>query len=994
MKLFLALCATTALAVVPPRIELDLTNNNGKWKQLDSEIFRPHNDGLRQPDGTLVKSRQDYSARCTARQSDITSCPFPIAKAWDHQDKDISERLVTRVYQVDRDGHTCGTSAYDCDCQSPSDPTCAVTEVDFNRRSTYLFKYDVTDRSGNHAEQVVFALILDDACGNQGLSTAQHSKWCTPYIEMCGTNAETWQAASSQKLCGDTPKGTHASDNIDSDSVMESRLMYDIQTLDWDDNTPQSYVCRNQDWKYFTDYREDEIAGKQLGTAPCAVHKLATTNVGKYLITWHVCDKAGVYGHGSRDNCFSRRKVVVIEDTLQPWIDMHGFNPYVQECHQHSENHANCADRTNKDCWAYEDAGAVVKDLLDTEALGLDISQACTTEITAGCLQTGGSVDSSVDGSNWNITYNAWDTNGNEAQQQTRKVQVRDRRAPTAELVQPELSAIVHYPGDYILANGDGETVEHLILANETGFTCKDDCDLTPTKTLGWENRSFVCNEGNCPLGDYVRTYTCTDHASEGALSHTVTRTYTIMDKHKPIIVARPAAYAECGGKVDCTLEASVAKEYTDTGATCSDFIDGELSHAVEVSGEVVNMRIPGEYRIRYDCQDLSGNPADAKQRVITIVDTTCPHVDLQGPATVYIESGFEFLDYHKATATDTLDGDITKEIFTYGNTVNENKAFKQFLSCKQIKTYYPEAKSGPYFITIAGNEVEVVCDMDSEEYAVTYKACKDCDAVAPYGATNGGCASFGMQMMKWNTTNKATRLWAQHPSRFGMDYFPVGCRADKYFEGTDCDDSSANYLCTVDDESLSEPADTTIAKHIARDGTYYIKYFVHDKAGNNQETKKDGTPCDSRGAGVDLTPTRKVVVQDTLPPVITLHMDNNKDAVDAEKLVVKSDGLLASHKLNDLSRAQSDAHPHGNYTEFHGINPANYPRDEYGVGNPHLVGDPETPLTPNSFATDLMAEQHTSVNVWFVGAVASAVAGVALLAAAGRNRRATTVEV
>jgi hypothetical protein len=34
--------------------------------------------------------------------------------------------------------------------------------VNFDYRSTYLFKYDASDSKGNHAEQVVFALILDD----------------------------------------------------------------------------------------------------------------------------------------------------------------------------------------------------------------------------------------------------------------------------------------------------------------------------------------------------------------------------------------------------------------------------------------------------------------------------------------------------------------------------------------------------------------------------------------------------------------------------------------------------------------------------------------------------------------------------------------------------------------------------------------------------------------------------------------------------------------
>merc|ERR1719390_524922 len=111
----------------------------------------------------------------------------------------------------------------------------------------------------------------------------------------------------------------------------------------------------------------------------------------------------------------------------------------------------------------------------------------------------------------------------------------------------------------------------------------------------------------------------------------------------------------------DFTLEATNAQEYTDYGATCSDFVDGPLSHAVEVSGEVVNMRIPGQYKIRYDCQDLSGNEADPQVRTVTIEDTTCPTVTTNGTDQVYVEAGFHYTDTHGATATDTLDGDISE---------------------------------------------------------------------------------------------------------------------------------------------------------------------------------------------------------------------------------------------------------------------------------------------------------------------------------------------
>ena len=105
MKL-LFLCAATAFAAAPPRIELDIA----QAEKLAESIYRPHNDGLKQPNGDAVLSRQDYTERCSAGSSTFQTCPFPVAKAWDHQDKDISHRIVTRVYKVDQDGLTCGTT--------------------------------------------------------------------------------------------------------------------------------------------------------------------------------------------------------------------------------------------------------------------------------------------------------------------------------------------------------------------------------------------------------------------------------------------------------------------------------------------------------------------------------------------------------------------------------------------------------------------------------------------------------------------------------------------------------------------------------------------------------------------------------------------------------------------------------------------------------------------------------------------------------------------
>merc|ERR1719409_2494234 len=88
-----------AAAMQPPRIELN----------LDGVEHLAQNLGTKQPDDTAVLSRQDWTERCPAGASTTTAqCPFPVAKAFDHQDQAV--QVTTRVFLVDVNGKTCGAA--------------------------------------------------------------------------------------------------------------------------------------------------------------------------------------------------------------------------------------------------------------------------------------------------------------------------------------------------------------------------------------------------------------------------------------------------------------------------------------------------------------------------------------------------------------------------------------------------------------------------------------------------------------------------------------------------------------------------------------------------------------------------------------------------------------------------------------------------------------------------------------------------------------------
>jgi hypothetical protein len=89
---------------------------------------------------------QDFAERCPAGTgTNGANCPVPKAHAWDSHDEEI--KVSKQIYLMDDDGQT-GVV--------PAD------KVEYAKRRTYLIKYDASDAAGNRAEQLVFALILDD----------------------------------------------------------------------------------------------------------------------------------------------------------------------------------------------------------------------------------------------------------------------------------------------------------------------------------------------------------------------------------------------------------------------------------------------------------------------------------------------------------------------------------------------------------------------------------------------------------------------------------------------------------------------------------------------------------------------------------------------------------------------------------------------------------------------------------------------------------------
>ena len=229
------------------------------------------------------------------------------------------------------------------------------------------------------------------------------------------------------------------------------------------------------------------------------------------------------------------------------------------------------------------------------------------------------------------VKYNYTDSAGNIAAEATRTVNVVDITKP-----------IITLNGEEIITIENGETY------NEQGAVWNDNVDGTGLPIVSGDTVNINM------LGTYIVRYNYTD--SSGNVADEVTRTVSVVDTQKPTITLLEDS--------EVTLE--VFSVYSDAGATAYDSYDGDLTSKI-ISSDSINTNVLGDYVVKYNVSDSSGNIADEVLRTVHVVDTTKPIITFKGinPANIYIG---DFYNDDGATATDNVDGDITDKIQTINN--------------------------------------------------------------------------------------------------------------------------------------------------------------------------------------------------------------------------------------------------------------------------------------------------------------------------------------
>jgi hypothetical protein len=340
---------------------------------------------------------------------------------------------------------------------------------------------------------------------------------------------------------------------------------------------------------------------------------------------------------------------------------------------------------------------------------------------------------------------------------------------------------------------------------------------------------------------------------------------------------------------------------------------------------------ITGSYAILYKCTDKSGNSA-FECRDVENVDHTRPIIQILGSDDMTLEATHQgnYID-DGATCSDQVDGVISQNVEVSGDVVNLSKV-------GEYKIQYNCKDNADRSAVTATRTVKV------EQTSCPTCTVQDCDAAT-------GCRQF-------------------HEASFA--YLDAGAKCSDVIDGditpqcvtctgTNCDGMQKTKP-PVDCESTELITATTT-------GTYYITYVAQNTVNKwNYDATCRGNP---------FTYVRTVVVQDTLKPVITLkYGTEGVVAQGGVSQVSEAETTTAGKNQKTDSTTATDAKFHAD--GFHYKNKANAPRGA-------LAFEAQSHNT-----NQLMAEEtSTGVNGWVLGAIASAVTGLALL---GYSQRKTTV--
>ena len=265
----------------------------------------------------------------------------------------------------------------------------------------------------------------------------------------------------------------------------------------------------------------------------------------------------------------------------------------------------------------YTDAGATATDVVDGNL--------------TSSIQTTSTVNTNAVGS-YTVSYNVSDAAGNAATEVTRTVNVTDQAIPVISLVGSS-TVTTALSGTY----------------TDAGATATDAVDGNLTSSI-----QTTSNVNTSTVGSYTVSYNVSDAAGNAATE--VTRTVNVADQTIPVISLVGSS----------TVTVAHGSTYSDSGATATDNLDGNLTGSIQTTS-TVNTSAVGTYTVKYNVSDAAGNAATEVTRTVNVTDQAIPTISLVGSSTVTVAHASTYTDAG-ATATDAVDGNITSSIQTTSN--------------------------------------------------------------------------------------------------------------------------------------------------------------------------------------------------------------------------------------------------------------------------------------------------------------------------------------
>jgi len=364
-------------------------------------------------------------------------------------------------------------------------------------------------------------------------------------------------------------------------------------------------------------------------------------------------------------------------------------------------------------------------------------------------------------------------------------------------------------------------------------------------------------------LGMYSLAYDVTD--SNGNSAFTVNRTIAVVDTTAPDIriIGSDIIIVEKGNT------------YNELGATANDNLDGDLTDSIELSGNVLTQKI-GDYQINYIAVDNRGNVNNNVVRLVRVVDTKDPIIELIGGTEIQVEAGKSFLD-PGAIVTDYGDGKVPSLLEISGK-VNTDSLGEYILVYKAQDESGNNAERKTRKVIVADSlapdilltgGIEYVHEAGTDYSDPGYSAfdLRDGDLtvnVQVAGSVKGDVT--GVYYVNYSVTDEAgntsniTRTVivgdGSPPviSLFGSDKIEI-------LRGAAYADSGYQAVDNIDGDITSNVV-VTGSVDTSTPGVYSITYSVSDKSNNNAIAKKRTV----------------TVVADKVPPVLTIKGQKELD--------------------------------------------------------------------------------------------------------------------